>query len=224
MNTEQRQENPRGIRTDVERVAAGYEAWGYRITYEPASEQLPPTIAGYRPDFLAEREGEHIVVEVRREPGVADEERYRELAESVRDIPGWRLDLVVVGSSDTLPLTAGLPVLPARGAERRYEEARQLAEDGHEDAALLIAWSATEAALRLLAERNAVPVQRSNTPRLLKQLVSLGVLGRSQYDVLWSLYQQRNAVAHGFATHQASDSARVIDAGTELLAELNVAA
>ncbi len=80
------------------------------------------------------------------------------MAERVRDIPGWRLDLVVVGSSDTLPLTAGLPVLPAREAERRYEEARQLADEGHENAALLIAWSATEAALRLLAERNAVPV------------------------------------------------------------------
>lgn len=175
---------------------------------------------GYRPDLLAERDGEHVLVEVKGLTSASDEARYRALAERVQAHPEWRVDLVAVGSPDRLALSSELPVLPAADVERRYDEADGLAAGGHGDAAVLIGWAATEAALRLLAERNAVPVQRAATPVLLKQLVSLGVISREQYDTLWPLYQQRNAIAHGFAVQGTPQSAdRVIQMGRELLAE-----
>lgn len=201
-------------------VAASYRASGYRVTPSPSPNQLPGFLAGYQPDLLAEREGEHVLVEVKTAATPSDDEHYRELAERVQTHPEWRVDLVVLGTSDRLLLGGELPVLPASDVERRYEEAHSLAASGHDDAAVLIAWAATEGALRLLAERNAVPVQRASTSALLKQLTALGVIAREQYDTLWTLYQERNAIAHGFAAQRVPHSAeQVIGVGRELLAE-----
>lgn len=203
----------------VRQVAATYAAAGYQVRFEPAAGELPAFLAGYQPDFVAERDGEHVLVEVKHCAGGADDDRYRELAERVQGHPAWRVDLVSLGGPERLVLGSEWPVLPAPDVERRYQEASRLLADGHGEAAVLIGWAATEAALRLLAERNAVPVQRAATPVLLKQLVSLGVIAREQYDTLWSLYQQRNAIAHGFATQQTPSAERVIRVGRELLAE-----
>ena len=149
----------------------------------------------------------------------------RDLADRVQANPGWRLDLVFENEPNQVVLNDPLPVMASEDVRRRCDEAERLLQEGHIDAALLVAWAATEGALRLLAGRNAIGFQRSETPTLLKQLASLGVIERGQYQELWSSYQQRSAVAHGFAARGRPDAAReAIDLGKALLAEAQRAA
>jgi hypothetical protein len=205
----------------VQEVADKYRAWGYEVILEPGSDLLPDFLSDYRPDFLARIGKERVLVEVKRRATPDVVERYRELVERVHSHPGWRFDLVVDNPPDQVPLLAELPVLPLHDVSRRFEEAQQLLERNHDDAALLILWSGIEATLRLLAERNAVVVQRSATPTLLKQLVTAGVIEREQYDRLWDTYRLRNAIAHGFAMRGTPASARtLLKLGKDLMDEL----
>ena len=217
--------DPASERDRVREVAAKYEANGYQVILEPGAADLPDFLGGYRPDFIARLGKDTVLVEVKPAASSETMERYRELAETVHARPGWRLDLVLGGQPDSLLLPGPLPVMSAENVTRRYQEAERLLQDGHHEAALLIAWAATEAALRLLAERNAVTYQRSNTPTLLKQLVSQGILDRARYQELWDSYKGRSALAHGFVSKEESTSAQsVIRLGREVLAEVQRAA
>jgi hypothetical protein len=69
---------------------------------------------------------------------------------------------------------------------------------GHPEAALLLAWSAAEATLRLLAEKERLIVERDDAPYLMRLLVTRAVITREQYNQLWDALELRNAVAHGF--------------------------
>ncbi|MGH7717965.1 MAG: hypothetical protein ACREON_03855 [Gemmatimonadaceae bacterium] len=209
----------------VREAASRYRARGYDVILEPSEQDLPAFLPGYRPDFVARLGDERVLVEVAHTPSAEQLAHYREVAEQVHSQRGWRLDLVVSNPSDRVLLGVEYPVLPVEDISRRYEEAEKLLADGHSEAAFLIAWAATEAALRLLASSNALEVHRSVTPVLLKQLVTLGVISRAQYDTLWRSYKQRNAIAHGFAASEAPGTAHtVIALGKEILGEIPRAA
>jgi hypothetical protein len=218
--------NPQHVdATSVQDVASNYRAWGYDVVIDPSPQDLPPFLNGYQPDFLARKDGETVLVQVKPIVSTKDMEGYRALAERVHAQPAWRLDLVVTGSPDRIQGARTHPLLPAIDVSIRYEEAEQLAATGHGEAALLIAWAATEAVLRLTAEFNGTDVQRSSTPTLLKHLVTEGIISREEYQLLWSSYQTRSLVAHGFATRERADTAdTMIALGRRLLMDLRQAA
>jgi hypothetical protein len=212
-------------RRPVEDAAAKYRAWGYDVILDPTDRELPAFLQGYRPDFVARLGDQSVLVEVKQSSGPEELTRYRELAERVHSRQGWRLDLVVTNPSEARAQVSDYPLLPADEIGKRYDEAQRLIELGHDEAAVMLAWAATEAALRLLAEREAVEIQRSTPAALLKQLVVLGVISRDQYNQLWQTFQTRNAIAHGFAAREAARAAEsVILAGRELLQEVQKAA
>ncbi|MBV9880592.1 MAG: hypothetical protein JO180_08850 [Gemmatirosa sp.] len=208
------------IASAVERVASNYRAWGYEIVFEPSAADLPRFLGDYRPDLLARKADEAVLIEVKDTASAETYARYQEIASRLREHRGWRLDLVVANPRDRLPGAGSHPVLSESDIHSRYREAEGLMASGHVSAAFLLAWAATEAALRLLAETSAIAVQRANTPTLLKQLVTEGVISREQYDALWSIYQRRNVVAHGFALRDEPDGPLALIAlGNALLRE-----
>lgn len=214
-----------GKRDRVRDVASKYQASGYEVILEPGPADLPYFLGDYRPDFIAKLGNDFVLVEVKSKASPEVMDRYRELAERINAQPGWRLDLVVEGEPDEVSTSGFLPIMSTTDVQHRYDQAEMLLNDGHHEAALLMAWAATEATLRILAERNAIAYQRSATPKLLKQLVSLGVLERRQYQELWSSYQRRSAIAHGFADRGEPVGARaVIELGRAVLAEAQRAA
>ncbi len=68
---------------------------------------------------------------------------------------------------------------------------------GHPEAALLLAWSAAEATLRLLAAKERLVLERQDAPYILRLLVTRAVITREEHQRLWGLLQLRNPVAHG---------------------------
>jgi hypothetical protein len=177
----------------VQELAQEYQDKGYQVTVGPEPGQLPEPLSRFRPDLVARKSDDAVVVEVKPRGSLSDPE-LQELAKTVREQPGWRFDLVL------LKPEPGLPGARAWNAEDVADSLGQIGAiltAGYPEAALLLAWSAAEATLRLLAEKEHLDLEREDAVYLLRLLVTRAVITREQYERLWEALELRNAVAHG---------------------------
>ncbi|MBD0346948.1 MAG: DUF86 domain-containing protein [Coleofasciculus sp. Co-bin14] len=93
----------------------------------------------------------------------------------------------------------------------------------HPESAILYAWSLAEATLRLLANKEGLNLQRPEPLRLLKQLVTEGVISQAEYQSLMNAFGLRNAIAHGFKTTYLTPNVvlNLIEVTEQLLNSLN---
>src|SRR6476660_8592909 len=117
-------------RHKIQEIANDYETRGYRVLIEPASTELPPFLANFHPDVVAYGPEDSIVVEVKVGTRTASSERYRALAETIQQHPGWRFSLVVVDprSDDIAPATR--PLLDREKIVEHLKEAEALLQQG----------------------------------------------------------------------------------------------
>jgi hypothetical protein len=188
----------------VEELAREYRDRGYQVTVGPEPEQLPEPLARFRPDLLARKADDLVVVEVKAREALPDQQ-LQDLVKVVREQPGWRFELVL------LKPEPGPPGTKAWSAEDVADNLRQVEAilgSGHLEGALLLAWSAAEATLRLLAEKERLPLERDDAVYLLRLLVTRAVITREEYGRLWEVLELRNAVAHGLKPPQL-DAAKI---------------
>lgn len=178
-------------------VAEDYRNKGYEVTLQPGPDQLPPSLSDYQPDLLARKGDETVVVEIKSRPTSRREPPLESLAKAVRALPGWRLELLLAEPDIAFPLPERTLPWSEREAGGALDEAEQLLKAGYAEAALLMAWAGTEAALRLVAEREGVKAERNEANFLLNRLTAEGVLGHREYQVLRGALSLRNAIAHG---------------------------
>jgi hypothetical protein len=88
-----------GERT-LRRVASSYRKQGYRVIAPPLPDALPQFLHDCQPDLIAEREDDHVVVEVKAAGSLKGANDLVELAERVATQPGWRLELVTFKDKD----------------------------------------------------------------------------------------------------------------------------
>ncbi len=185
-------------RQRIERIAEEYRSKGYDVLVEPSGPDLPSFLGDHRPDLIARRGDERLIIELKPSLSRAEPERARNLAERVEKELGWKLVLIATSPAEELLPGEQLPLLSLPEVEQHLRHARQLLNSGRLEAALLLAWAAVESQLRALAKREEIPMPRPETPTLLRQLVSLGIIDREQHRVLADAYKARSAVAHGF--------------------------
>lgn len=174
----------------VQEVAREYRSKGYEVIVEAA--QLPEPLARFRPDVVARKGDEVVVIEVKPR-GSLNDPQLQELAKAVRAQPGWRFELIVL-KPEPGPGTTAWTAEEVADALRQVET---ILNSGHPEAALLLAWSAAEATLRILADKEGLVLERHDAPYLVRMLVTRAVITREQYDQLWQALELRNAVAHG---------------------------
>lgn len=203
----------------VQQVADEYRGKGYDVVLEPEADQLPTVLAGYRPDIIARRGDETVVVEVKSRHSLRRPPQLEALAKAVRELPGWRFELVVARPDIAFPLPELTEPWDEDQVSEALHEARQLLRTGHPAAALLLAWAATEAALRLLASKEAVTIERWEANALLNGLTTSGVLTRQRYKTLREALELRNAVAHGLKPPKLEPSKvqKLIQTASDLL-------
>ena len=107
-------------------------------------------------------------------------------------------DIQVDNPTIILRSATSLPSLGNQEIESRLLESKRLEESGHPQAAFLLAWSAVEAALRLIAAREAISLDRSYPLALMKSLNGVGALSDVDLHVLLDAYRVRSAITHGF--------------------------
>jgi hypothetical protein len=201
-------------------AAQEYESKGYRVVKEPDLAVLPDFLKGFQPDLLAYGDGETVVIEVKSSAILPQSHDIVSLADVVNARPGWRFELIVTNSS-TREESAGLDWW---GIRRRIADALELL-DGQEDAAAVLAWSAAEATMRLIAKQHNVGLGNAqrNTPLfLVKKLFSLGYLGYEDYSALVDGVHMRNLIVHGYhpSVPTRREARRLIDSVERMLAEI----
>lgn len=177
----------------VEQIAQEYRDKGYDVLIEPEAPQLPGSLAGFRPDLIVRKGDEVVVIEVKPRASLGDPQLHA-LAQAVRQQPGWRFELVLIRPEPGPP---GTKEWDAEDVEHKLRQVETLLRSGHREAALLLAWSAAEATLRLLADKERLSLEREDAPYLLKLLATKAVITREQHDLLLQVLELRNAVAHG---------------------------
>jgi hypothetical protein len=201
-------------------AAQEYASKGYRVVKDPDSTQLPDFLKGFRPDLIAYSDRENVVVEAKSSDALPESRDMVSLADVVSARPGWRFELIVTGPS-MHEEAAGLDWWAIR---HRIADARELLS-GQADAAAVLAWSAAEATMRLIAKQHRISlgsVQRNVPSFLVTKLYTLGLLSREDYDVLSEGIQMRNLIVHGYRTSGPThdEVRRLIDSAERLLAEV----
>jgi len=179
-------------------LAEEYRGKGYEVIEVPSPEQLPDFLAGYHPDLLIRKGDEAIVVEGRSRSSLVKDPQIRKLARLLGSKPHWNFELVVLGEEEQLSVPEGAHPFERADILRGIEAAERLLESGFPQAALVLAWSTSEATVRLLTEAEGVELDRHMPLYVLKQAVVHGVISRDEYNFLTNVMKYRNALAHGF--------------------------
>ena len=179
-------------------IAEDYRSRGYEVIEEPSPDQLPDLLSGYQPDLLVRKGDEVLVVEVKTRSSLSKEPQVRQMAQMLQKEPGWRFELVLVAEGQKLRLPEAARPLAREDVLQRAASAERLLDSGFSEAALLAAWSALEAAVRMLTEEEGIMLERMIPSYVVDQAVANGVISRDEYNLLTDAMEYRNALVHGF--------------------------
>lgn len=191
----------------VERDVADKTARKLRNQGLDVSTQVPlDFFPGFRADLIVREGGKTKIIEVKTRSSIAADRRIAELAYIIKSRPGWTFELILVGDP------------PARDAPfqdtppdrdkilKRIQRAGEALESGLTEAALTLALSACEAALRA-----SMPDERRSSASAsyaLSQALNRRTISWDDCLNLADLRKQGNAITHGF-THPDLDERAV---------------
>jgi hypothetical protein len=121
-------------------VAREYRQRGYEVLIEPQADQLPDFLAPFRIDLWARNGEENVVIEIRTQESLTAAPELDAIARVLHDRPAWRFELVVTNPRErsVLQFKDAVSLNPV-DITHRLHEARQLSEQEHGEAALLLA-------------------------------------------------------------------------------------
>jgi hypothetical protein len=175
-------------------IAEDYKKRGYNVTIAPHSKSLPAFLNKFSPDIVAVSPNESVVIEIKSFRKSRSTDYWRELASAIQKHPGWRFELVIDNTTRREPPEN---IAPEKIREL-LEEGQRLAKENILNAALLVTWSAIEAAMRLASKAHDVELPDFRPSTIISRLYTDGVLERDEYDFLMDCMKIRNFVAHGF--------------------------
>ena len=183
----------------VQKKAKEYKEKGYEVQLDAPLDFLP----GFRADLLVRKGDERKVVEVKSRHSLAAKPRLSRLAQLIESKPGWTFELVLIGEPEKLDSPDGARPLESDEIRRRIVDAEKSLEAGTPEAAFLLAWSASEAAIRVLLRDHGVSSKSVTSPGfVLDQGVFNGVISRNDHELLTRLQKYRNAIVHGFGVDE----------------------
>jgi hypothetical protein len=204
----------------LRKVAEDYRARGYEVKIQPRREDLPDFLSSFEPDLIASGKGETLVVEVKTRRELSSHPSPQALEAALQNRPGWRFELIIDAADAELRETLTLDQIRSL-----LETAKELQRPAFSVAALLTLWSATEGALRLLAQREHVDLESLAPAYVVNKLYTVGLLGRDQLQALREAMRLRNQAAHGFQVAiNSEDLIRLFEVLQELLNEVDMKA
>lgn len=197
-------------------LAAEYRELGFDVSFDCPLDFFPVLQA----DMLARKGGQSRVVQVMSRAALSATPEIVQLAEVLDAMPDWSFDLRLVPEPERLPAPAEAQPLHLEDVSNRLGEATHLIELGHDEAGLLLAWSALEAVLRLQCAKVEPPqdVKVTVAEYVLDEATVQGVIYHEEYFRLAQIAQIRNAIMHGFSHRSnASELATELVQTAELL-------
>ena len=191
----------------ADKTAAEYRSRGYEVFREEPLEFLP----GFRADLLVRKDGETKVIIVQTRSSLALKPEIRELAEALSSEPGWSFELLLVSEPERLDAPEGARPFEEPDINHRINEAEKALAAGFNHASFLLAWSACEAAVRILVNAVGVEIKRVTWPsHVLGHAAMQGIISENDDSFLSEMLAYRNALSHGFEADDF-DAGRVKD-------------
>jgi uncharacterized protein YutE (UPF0331/DUF86 family) len=196
------------IDQEVMKIAKRYASQGYETYSQPGAAQLPPFAKDFKVDLLARRGDGGVLVQVKRnrEDLAADPDTAR-YAEITSKQAGWRFDFFVLESESPMARERGeAEEFSGEDIHKALADTEQLSRAGFVQAALVTAWAALEAAMRIRLRAAGEDAGWGTMPRqMMNELYSSGIFSHEEFSQLEKLSQLRNRIVHGF-TATALDS------------------
>ncbi len=161
---------------------------------------------GFLADIIV-REGDKTrIIQVKTRSSIAADRRISELAYTINSLksrPGWTFELILVGEPAGRDAPPVDKPLQRDKILKRIEQSQKALDSGLPEAALLLALSACEAALRAsMADEG-----RSSSSYALKQARNRRTISWDECLNLADLRKRANAIAHGFTHAPLDDNA-----------------
>lgn len=169
---------------------------GYAVTVEPASAVIPFDLKQYRPDILASRGDENLIIDIKARGSRRSIERYKEIAEIVGSHKNWRFMLSTVDETEPDGYTAVGQRPDTDSLGRMLGKIDLLLSGENYDLAIPYLWLVYVSALRIVGERAKVPMDQTSDGSVLNYLYSMGELSADEYELAKNFLALRNKTAH----------------------------
>ena len=178
-------------------VAKRYEDQGYTVTFEPTQSDVPFPLNGYRPDILAIKGHERILVEVKRAGARIETSRYVQLSEEAAR-HGWQFMLVTV-PRDQLGRSAETSAVPLEvtAVREKLLEIDRVYRVAKAPALMLPAlWVTYISVLKLVCLKEGVSLGEFTDLSLINRAYSEGILSIDEYENARAFLKLRNEAVH----------------------------
>jgi REase_AHJR-like len=193
---------------------------GYKVSIEPLISNLPFELGGYRPDLIATKDNEGIILEIKTSLNRLSVDRFQDIAERVATHPGWRFLLVTLDDTSENILPSSADELPSwKELNTRLIKLNTLVQDSFLEPAFLFLWSIFEAALRKRAIAQNIPISRFPTKKLLNHTFSSGEISISEFDLFTSYLEVRNRISHGITAPVDPEILKLAQSSVQILVE-----
>lgn len=179
-------------------VEREYRDKGYVVQRDVALDFL----GGSRVDMVARKDGETKVIDVMTATSLARTggSRREEIYETINARKGWSHTLVLAGEPERLSAHKGATPFNHEDALIRIGRAEQCLDAGLPEAAVLLAWSALEAVIRIVLREDGFEINRvTNSSYTIAHALQWETISYDDYDSIIELVKYRNAIIHGFS-------------------------
>ena len=181
----------------LSKLATEYQSHGYEVEFNASLPQLPKNLQKFRPDLVARRGDETVILEVKSYVEMSRDKQLAQLAKTINQIPGWRFEVVIIKPKKE-QLGTNPELLQVSDLNNRSLIANKLMDRNEFDLALLIIWTNVEALLRHVANNEGIQLENQSTEYILKKFLSYGLLTQKVYQLFSKVLKYRNKLVHGY--------------------------
>ncbi|MEB3359044.1 MAG: hypothetical protein VKK04_20125 [Synechococcales bacterium] len=182
--------------TAVRSTANDLEDRGYSVIIEPNPSLIPFDLHPYRPDILATRGDENLIIEIKTRGSHRPIERYKEIAEIVGRHKNWRFMLSTIDEIEPTESAMGEEQIDPRSLNNTLDKLGSLLEGENYNLALPYLWSVYISAMRIVGERANVPMDITSDRSVLNYMYSLGEISSDEYELARKFLNLRNKAVH----------------------------
>jgi uncharacterized protein YutE (UPF0331/DUF86 family) len=184
----------------LDRLRADYEERGFSFVVAPGAESLPDFLGSYRPDAIAQKEGENVIIEIIRQQHSPGEQPLADLREGLANHKDWKLNIIYARERPEDLIVIPVPRLDM--LKQQIAEVETLEATGHHRAAFVLSWSVLEAVLNRVKESGPHRIRAAG--QVVQTLTMDGHIGAATERKLRELSDLRNRIVHGDLDADAS--------------------
>jgi hypothetical protein len=169
---------------------------GYAVIVEPDPASIPFDLQQYRPNILATRGDENLIIEIKTRGDHRSIERYQEIAKIVGSHENWRFMLSTIDELEPIDRASGENQANPQSLKQMLNKLELLLSSENYDLALPYLWSVYISAMRIVGQRADVPIDITSDRSVLNYMYSLGEISGDEYESARTFLELRNKAVH----------------------------